>query len=535
MSTAPAAEAMAPAHPLDAYARALLLRADRPPEPGLVEAFLRSPHFRAFAAVADIKLLAALDSFADGLAGLDTSRTAARPPDDLEQAPAATAHAIDTPPIANEPESEPAMPSARPIFSDLYFRLPNAREGEPYAQALTAQAGDPPGFVIDTIALPDDLGLTADIAHGGATVSGTPRRAGEHEIVVSYRFTDQAAPEPRQARFHFLVNPDPKSMWLNLPSPADDPYWKPDQDSAASAGPAFRLLAASKRGRSHAHKGGFRDDHFSIGYLPASDWYVAAVADGAGSARYSRRGAQLICEEAERHLAATLNGAAGAGIDLAAQAFHLARAGDAGTENPAALESARAALHQHLCAAVGHAAYHALKAIHEEAARHADLEASIKDYASTAMISACKRYPFGTLCAAYWVGDGAVAVYRAGHDVTLLGAVDGGEYSGQTKFLEAAEVTQEALMRRTRFALVDDMTALIVMTDGVSDPRFETDSALARLAAWDRLWQELEQALDLSGADDGARQERLLAWLDFWSPGNHDDRTIALVYRDGRP
>jgi hypothetical protein len=25
-------------------------------------------------------------------------------------------------------------------------------------------------------------------------------------------------------------------------------------------------------------------------------------------------------------------------------------------------------------------------------------------------------------------------------------------------------------------------------------------------------------------------KEKLLNWLDFWSPGNHDDRTIAILY-----
>ncbi|MES2743358.1 MAG: PP2C family serine/threonine-protein phosphatase [Pseudomonadota bacterium] len=425
------------------------------------------------------------------------------------------------------------MPSPPPRFSDLHFRLPNAREGEPYAQAPTVEPGDVPAFRIEAIALPEGLGLAADSANGSALVSGTPRRAGEHAVTLSYRFTDEAPARLRQVQLTLLVNPDPKSMWRDLPSPPEALYWKPDQASAAVAGPAFRVLAASKRGRSHAHKGGFRDDHFAIGYLPESDWYVAAVADGAGSAPYSRRGAQLICEQAERHLTGALNGAAGAAIALAAQAFQLA--GAASTGGAVALEQARARLHQHLCSAVGHAAYHALKAVHEEAARQDALTPDVKDFASTALIAACKRYPFGTLCAAYWVGDGAVAVYRAGHGATLLGAVDSGQYSGQTRFLEASEVTQEALKRRTGFALVDDMTALILMTDGVSDPCFESDSALARPAPWDQLWRELDRSVGLTELGDGAQQERLLTWLDFWSHGNHDDRTIALIYRDGQP
>lgn len=35
--------------------------------------------------------------------------------------------------------------------------------------------------------------------------------------------------------------------------------------------------------------------------------------------------------------------------------------------------------------------------------------------------------------------------------------------------------------------------------------------------------------MDLSD-DNEVAKEQLLNWLDFWSPGNHDDRTIAILY-----
>jgi hypothetical protein len=72
------------------------------------------------------------------------------------------------------------------------------------------------------------------------------------------------------------------------------------------------------------------------------------------------------------------------------------------------------------------------------------------------------------------------------------------------------------------------MTALFLMTDGVSDPRFETDARLARPADWHALWQELNATLQLDDAVAG-QEQKLLDWLDFWSPGNHDDRTIAMI------
>ena len=63
------------------------------------------------------------------------------------------------------------------------------------------------------------------------------------------------------------------------------------------------------------------------------------------------------------------------------------------------------------------------------------------------------------------------------------------------------------------------------MTDGVSDPFFETDNGLADPARWDLLWNEIEAQLS-----DAAPEQRLLDWLHFFKPGHHDDRTIALLW-----
>jgi hypothetical protein len=271
--------------------------------------------------------------------------------------------------------------------------------------------------------------------------------------------------------------------------------------------------------------GGFRDDDYFLQHSPESGWYTAIVADGAGSARFSREGARLVCEESGKYLVEVLKGQVGDGIEQAAAAFHAANAGNAAE---GAVEAARQALRNALYMAVGHAAFHGVKAIADAVAAHAGLEASYKDFSTTALISITRRFAFGTLCAAYWVGDGAIAIYRKEKGVTLLGAVDSGEFSGQTRFLDADQVSADALLRRTHFELVDDMTALILMSDGVSDPKFETESRLERATAWDALWTDLEQAVKPSGRSGGAEQ-RLLAWLDFWSQGNHDDRTIAIV------
>ena len=69
-----------------------------------------------------------------------------------------------------------------------------------------------------------------------------------------------------------------------------------------------------------------------------------------------------------------------------------------------------------------------------------------------------------------------------------------------------------------------------LMTDGVSDPMFETDANLCNPDKWDALWNNLrESGVELTD-DNETSKDQLLNWLDFWSPGNHDDRTIAILY-----
>ena len=81
--------------------------------------------------------------------------------------------------------------------------------------------------------------------------------------------------------------------------------------------------------------------------------------------------------------------------------------------------------------------------------------------------------------------------------------------------------------QRIRLATFPDFTAIALMTDGVSDAKFETDASLNNPQKWRELWDDVHSTA-LTQKENP--QEALLEWLNFWSPGNHDDRTIALLY-----
>ena len=74
--------------------------------------------------------------------------------------------------------------------------------------------------------------------------------------------------------------------------------------------------------------------------------------------------------------------------------------------------------------------------------------------------------------------------------IKLLGQPDSGEYAGQTRFLDPEANDGEDIMRRISFAYLDSMTALFLLTDGITDPIFETDYNLQQPACWDKFWVE---------------------------------------------
>jgi serine/threonine protein phosphatase PrpC len=402
---------------------------------------------------------------------------------------------------------QPPSPAENPKVRFVIDR--NARAGQPYQGTLTGEDSSGRAVAILEADFSQDIGLAYDPAT--ATIAGTPTLAGEHPVRVRYRFgTADAEGGILEGRCTLIVNPDPKTLWKNLPSDKSDPYWKEDAISRLVPGSGGRrLIAASKRGRSHAHTGGFREDDFFIGGH-TDGWHVLAVADGAGSAAYSRYGSKLATERAGDHVLAALSGAEGRRL---AETIEQWQGDDAG----------RKPVFDQAYDLLSGAALAAVTAIEDEAARK---NAAARDFATTLIVAAHLHVPAGHFVASFWIGDGGVGLYRRGEQIVLLGRPDGGEFAGQTRFLERTLVTDAGQRsRRLRIELVPDMTALMLMTDGVSDPCFETDSGLAGLQRWDGLWDQLAPVLSSDRPD-----QALLEWLDFWSHGNHDDRTIAILW-----
>jgi hypothetical protein len=73
------------------------------------------------------------------------------------------------------------------------------------------------------------------------------------------------------------------------------------------------------------------------------------------------------------------------------------------------------------------------------------------------------------------------------------------------------------------------------MSDGIYDPKFVVEANLPHIKNWKAFLSDLEGNNDEGirvelRADNEEITEQLSRWMDFWSPGNHDDRTLAIVF-----
>lgn len=418
--------------------------------------------------------------------------------------------------------------------NDVQIFIPNGSSKKLYQATVPFDVAGVSEYSVEGL---EDTGLTYTIAPDKKSfaITGTPTKSGTFELRLKYKYdgcTDEDIP---YRKLDLIINPDPRDLWKNIPVDwehmPEPRYIKEDTQkeyvkvtALPDGSPQMDIVAASKRGRSHAQEGKPRDDHFKLYHDDTSNWYVITVADGAGSAKYSREGSRIACDTAVEHCKQMLKDTKE--FENAIYAYN-SSTGDNEKEF-------RKNVGDFVYRILGAAALKAHKAINEKA-RIQQIPA--KNYATTFLLSIAKKFEIGWFIASYWVGDGAICLYdNEKHKVKLMGIPDEGDYAGQTRFLTMPEIFKkgEAIYDRLRFCIIPDFTALFLMTDGVSDPMFETDANLNNVDKWDELWNNLlhdkEHPVHLIDDNEKAAQE-LLDWLDFWSPGNHDDRTIAILYK----
>jgi serine/threonine protein phosphatase PrpC len=381
----------------------------------------------------------------------------------------------------------------------------------------------------------------------------------------------------------FIINAHPKSLWNDCPVEDYEGYQNLDNKSngetveyvpsssclmGLSTTPAksFEVIAASARGRSHAHVGKPRDDAFHYEFDKETGWNFIAVADGAGSAKYSRKGSELATYTVIHNLRETLTKEFNQRCFYDKwMSFQRWKNKFLESNTQLSLETENEFVENTQFDKVFHRAVDAAyRAIHEEHKRRED--SVLKDYHTTLLCAAFRWFPEldrrqgGWFIASYWVGDGGAAILRPMFDgistdrissnselnipkdrVFVLGEPDGGEFAGQTRFLTMPEeITAEKIRSRCRFSFCDSFESIILVSDGITDPFFPSEAAVVDEPRWLEFYEKkLKDGCEEEPngckevfADNiapNAKAEALLKWLGFWSKGNHDDRTILIV------
>jgi serine/threonine protein phosphatase PrpC len=367
----------------------------------------------------------------------------------------------------------------------------------------------------------DEVGLRYD--EKTKQITGVPTQSGD--VKVTFRFKVDG--QPAEASFNekpikIIINPDPKSLWKNVESDKNDPYWKEDNVTTFAPLGDKHILVSSKRGRSHANVGSFREDDFAFKDLQ-SGWSIVVVSDGAGSAKLSRKGSAIACDAVLDYFSEEASVESMKEFDELVHQY--ANNNDEQTQKK---------LNRFVYNNLGKAAFSVHKKLESFAK---DAGASLKDLSATLIFTLFKKYEVGYAFLSFGVGDCPNAVLnRDVSEVTLLNWIDVGEFGGGTRFITMPEIFQsEKFATRFGFKLLPDFSYLIMMSDGIYDPKFVVEANLPNIKKWE------EFLADLNGKnEDGMKvelnvsnnniEEQFSKWMDFWSVGNHDDRTLAIVF-----
>lgn len=407
----------------------------------------------------------------------------------------------------------------------------------------------------------DEMGLSYD--KDEERIYGTPTANGDFKIKLKFRVKGENENSTlNEKAINLIINADPKSLWQNKESDKTDRFWKEDNVNVFDKLGTKNIVVSSKRGRSHANVGSFRDDDFAFHHFEKTGWSVIAVSDGAGSAKNSRKGSEISCNEVVNYFEVNFNDEVVNNFDqLILNHYNDSNSNSTVVEPPIeennvtetitdaevttndnadivketeVKESSQVQISKFIYNYLGGCAKHIYNKLEEFSNKN---EFPIKELNSTLIFSLFKKYDFGYIVLSFGVGDCPIAVINK--DLTefkLLNWLDVGEFGGGTRFITMPEIfTSDKFYTRFALKIIDDFSYLMLMTDGIYDAKFVVEANLEKLEKWKEFIEDLKgNNEDNSKVDFEVSNteitNQLSTWMDFWSPGNHDDRTLAIVF-----
>lgn len=371
------------------------------------------------------------------------------------------------------------------------------------------------------------------------TIEGIPTQSGENRVKFLFKVEGESEDSEFNVKeFSIIVNPNPKSLWKDMPSDKNDLFWKEDNVSIKDEVGEKRIVISSKRGRSHANVGSFRDDDFAYKYFNNSGWTVVAVSDGAGSYSLSRKGSQIACNAVVEYFEKHSEIEPHKEFEDKLLAFEKSK-------DEELLQEIQVLSKQNLYKATVFA-HNQIREFAEETFKNnpelfnnPKAKLPIDYFHSTLIFSLFKKFDFGYVVLTFGVGDCPIAIVNKDKSTTsLMNWLDVGEFGGGTRFITQTEIFHSGsnpMSTRFNFQIFSDFSYMFLMTDGIYDPKFVVEANLEKHEKWLEFINDLKgnnedkSAVDFSYENEDIDQQ-LSHWMDFWSPGNHDDRTLAIIY-----
>jgi len=414
--------------------------------------------------------------------------------------------------------------------------IPNAKELIPYSAKIDFVALNLTDLVEGKFEGLEDLGLSFNKVTD--TIEGTPTKSGDvkFKFLFKIRGEDETA-TLNEKHISLVINPDPKSLWKIIPSNQEAIFAKPDDLAVFETLGDKNIVVSSKRGRSHGKEGTSRDDDFAFKYFEKTQWSLVVVSDGAGSAYLARIGSKLACDAVVEYFTTQSNSEQEIKLEILIEEYSQ-------NKSEEKLEEIKKLSKFNLWQ-VSIFVHNKLKDFAEhtfnsnpELFNNPKAKTNLEYLHSTLIFTLFKKYKFGYVIQSFGVGDCPIALINIDKtETTLLNWLDVGEYGGGTRFITQPDIFQKQEVMTTRFNLkiIEEFSYLFLMTDGIYDAKFEVEANLEKHEKW------IEFLEDLDGKNEDANKvefnkdnseiaNQLSKWMDFWSAGNHDDRTLAIVF-----
>jgi serine/threonine protein phosphatase PrpC len=420
--------------------------------------------------------------------------------------------------------------------------IPNAKELIPYSAKIDFVALNLTDLINIKFEGLEDFGLCFNKATD--TIEGTPTKSGDLKFKLLYKIKGEKDTDPfNEKLISLVINPDPKSLWKPLPSNQEAIFAKPDDVEIFDKLGEKNIVVSSKRGRSHGNEilntgfGSSRDDDFAFKYFDKTQWSLVVVSDGAGSAFLARIGSKIACDAVLEYFELNNDSEQEIKLEILIDEYAKNKTEDKLDEikKLSKFNLWQASIFVHT----------KLKEFAEqtfisnpELFNNPKAKTTLDYLHSTLIFALFKKYEFGYIIQSFSVGDCPMAVMNSNKtETTMLNWLDVGEHGGGTRFITQPDIflKQEVMATRFNLKIIKDFTYLFLMTDGIYDAKFVVEANLEKHEKWMEFLEDLEGKNDDKNKvefnkNNSEIANQLSKWMDFWSPGNHDDRTLAIVF-----